>query len=147
MYFVKIVNDKAVLAQTEYPGNDEMANPDVHNGWENRNDWREMADAECIANQLNELAGYTRFLATDAGEHTSPRYDICEAPKVGAEVSKSFNGDSYPEGTIVSTSKSFRVIKTSTGLTFYRRRLTGAWINNNTWSLIEGHHDERNPSF
>ncbi len=144
MFYVKSQNGKAVSAQTEYPGNDEIR---IKGLWSNRNDWKTFEAAEKVAAQLNEVEGYQRFIPTDAGPHCSPQYDICEIPKVGDKVSKSFNGDSYPEGEIVSISKSLKVIKTSTGLSFYRRRLTGALVNHDTWSLIPGHHFEQNPSF
>jgi len=116
----------------------------------NRNDMVSFQDAEQIANDANAFfAGTGRvFAAVDAGEWTSPRFDVVEVPKVGDEVSRAFNGDSYPTGTITRVSgKDFRVITTSTGAKFYRRRLSASWIADQTWYLLKGTHNERNPSF
>lgn len=113
----------------------------------NRNDWKTMLDAELIAAALNDTVKENRYLATDAGPHVSPRYDVIELPRVGDKVSYAFNGDSYPCGEIVSISKSLKVIVTSEGKKFYRRRQTGSWINNGTWSLVPGHISKWNPEF
>lgn len=109
-------------------------------------DWKSFDEAIEIANMLN-ANGAESYIAIDRGECVSPRFDVIELPKVGDPVSKAFNGDSYPEGTIASISKSLRVITTDTGVKFYRRRQTGSWLANGTWSLIHGHHSEQNPHF
>ena len=108
---------------------------------ENRNDWRTFDAAKEVAAHLD---GY---IATDAGRCTSPRFDIIKLPVIGDEVSKGFNGDSYPCGTIKSISKSLRVIETTEGDEFYRVRETGCWRNQGTWSLSAGHVYKQNPSF
>lgn len=93
------------------------------------------------------------YIAIDAGPNVSPRYDVIRCPKVGDKVSYSFNGDTYPDGEIKSISKSLRVIKTTPsegrfyGNIYYRRGLSGSWIKDRTWTLVQGHIDERNPSF
>jgi hypothetical protein len=87
------------------------------------------------------------YIATDAGEYVSPRYDVIAVPTVGSAVSGCFNGDSYPEGVITKISKSLRRVETSTGAVFYRKRQTGCWVSNGTWSMVSGHRNERNPSF
>jgi len=86
-------------------------------------------------------------IIADAGPHRSPRFSIVTPPAVGDKVSYAFNGDSYPDGEVVRVSKSLRVVTTSTGSKFYRRRESGAWVQNGTWSLVRGHVSERNPHF
>lgn len=109
-------------------------------------------DFECfeqavlIAIQAETATGNT-YLPIDNGEGVSPRYDVIEAPKVGDKVSCGFNGDYYPEGEVVKISDSYKVITTSTGKKFYRKGLTASWKNSKIWSLVQGHHDERNPHF
>lgn len=148
MLYVQIKGGKAVRATTQHPQD--------WRGWENRNDWHSLEAAQRIADQLNKavgqveaLFGEPRYIAIDHGAHVSPRYDVVEAPQVNEPVSYSFNGDSYPDGKIVSiTPRTLRVIKTDTGSVYYRRRNSGIWIKKGgTWSLIKGHHNERNPSF
>lgn len=114
-------------------------------GFENRNDWKSLSDATRIAEGLTKTTGVL-YIATDAGETVSPRYDVIVAPKVGDEVSYSFNGDTYPCGTIVKISESLRTITTSDGKKFYRRHQTGSWVKGG-WSLVQGHHYEQNPHF
>lgn len=109
---------------------------------ESRWDWNSFEAAQEVAAALG--AGY---IATDAGPNVSPRYDVIELPKVGDAVSYGFNGDYYPCGEIVSISKSLKKITTSTGRAFFRRRLTGSWVNAGTWSLVPGHVNKRNPEF
>lgn len=112
------------------------------NHLETRNDWKTFDAAKEIALLLGD-----EFIATDAGPHVSPRYDIVKLPKIGDKVSQAFNGDHYPAGQIKSISKSLRLIVTDTGLKFYRVRETGSWRNQGTWFLEAGHHSELNPSF
>jgi len=104
-------------------------------------------DAQAEAARLNGIHPTRHFLACDAGDHCWPRYSVKMAPQVGDEVSYSFNGDTYPCGTITKISDSYKQITTSEGRKFYRRKLTGAWINNGTWSLVGGHRHEQNPHF
>jgi hypothetical protein len=143
MIYVKIEANVAVSASTQYPKEEGGRFPQ---GYENRNDWKTLARAEEIAAQLTASTG-TLYIATDSGPNVSPRFDVIEAPVLGAEVSKSFNGDSYPEGVITKISASLKRIETSTGVVFTRRKQSGAWVEGGTWSMIRGHHSERNPSF
>lgn len=99
-------------------------------------------EAESITAQTGVV-----YLPCDLGEYVSPRYDIVKAPKIGDKVSKALNGDCYPVGVITGVSKSFRVVRTSFGLTFYRRKQSRSWLNTGVWTLVQGHIDERNPSF
>lgn len=111
--------------------------------------WERVSDIAQQATVLSQLEGKNDvFLPVDRGSHTSPRYSVCIAPTVGSKVSKSFNGDSYPQGEITKVSKSFRRVETSTGCVFYRRKQTSAWVQTGgTFSMIHGHVSELNPSF
>jgi hypothetical protein len=113
---------------------------------ESRNDWKTFAAAEEIARGLTETT-CKLYIATDAGSSTSPRYDVIKAPAVGDEVSYSFNSDTYPCGTITRISKTMKRVSTTSGRVFYRRDLTGSWINAGIWSLVQGHITTRNPHF
>jgi hypothetical protein len=109
---------------------------------ESRWDWKDIREVEHIASLLGE-----GFIGTDAGPNVSPRYDVIALPKVGDKVSYAFNGDSYPCGTVKSISKSKSLIITTEGQKFYRRKASGCWKYNRTWSLQPGHVKKTNPSF
>lgn len=113
---------------------------------ENRNDWRTLERATEVAEAVTEFTGEL-YIPVDRGAYTSPRFDVIRAPKVGDKVSYAFNGDSRPCGEIVKISPTMKKITTSDGKEFYRRGQSASWINNGTWSMIQGHHNERNPSF
>lgn len=112
---------------------------------EYRADWKTFERAAEIAAQLTEATG-ERWIATDAGAGTSPRFDIAKVPTVGEKVSRTFNGDTYPCGEIASISKTLKKIVTTDGTVFYRKRLTGAW-SDGTFYMCAGHVHEQNPSF
>ena len=112
-----------------------------------RHDWKSYAEACHIATQVTVAMGGELYIGIDNGELIYPRYDIVKAPVIGDEVSYAFNGDYHPDGVIVSVSASLRVVETDSGNRYYRKRLTGKWLLNKTWSLVAGHHNERNPSF
>lgn len=99
-----------------------------------------------IAESATKLTG-KRYIPIDQGMWCSPRFDVIRLIEIGDPVSYTFNGDSYPDGHVVAISASLKVITTSSGRKYYRRRATGSWIKDGTWSLISGHHDERNPCF
>lgn len=86
-------------------------------------------------------------MIVDRGPRTHPRYAVVRTPKVGDPVSRAFNGDYYPDGVIIKISPSLKVITTDTGTRFYRWRESGWWRANGMWSMVHGHHNERNPSF
>lgn len=125
-------------------------------GWLNRTDFEHpgfdgpAAAAEKIAASAAKLTGKA-YLAVDRGDGVWPRYDVIEAPAVGDEVSKGFNGDYYPVGKIVRVGKGYKQIRVDGPrgqLTFYRRGNTGSWVQaGGTWSLIPGVHNEINPHF
>lgn len=112
----------------------------------NRNDILSIAHAEKIAADATSLTG-NLHIGVDRGNSMWPRFDVIEAPRVGSEVSKAFNGDYYPAGTIVQVSKSLRRVLTSNGTVFYRRGQSGTWLNGGTWAMVPGTINERNPSF
>lgn len=109
----------------------------------NRWDFNTLADAQAVVDAFSE----DNLLAVDKGAWVSPRFDVIEMPKVGDEVSMGFNGDYYPVGTITNISSSLKVITTSTGKKFYRRKLTGQWLYSQTFTLIAGTHSKMNPEF
>lgn len=118
-------------------------------GWINRNDFKSMFDAECVAEQASALLQDGLFLAVDQGRGHYPRYDVVRAPKVGSPVSYGFNGDFYPDGYIVKVGgTNCSRVYTDTGSVYNRFRKSGAWVKRGgTWSMVPGHRDERNPSF
>ena len=136
MYYAMMENGKAVRATLD---------PGASREYEYRADWKTFERAAEIAAQLTEATG-ERWIATDAGAHTSPRYDIARVPTVGEKVSRTFNGDTYPCGEIASISKTLKKIVTTDGTVFYRKRLTGAW-SDGTFYMVTGHIHEQNPSF
>lgn len=112
----------------------------------NRNDITSMAHAEEIAADATALTGKLH-VAADKGNGCYPRFDVIEAPRVGEKVSRCFNGDYYPAGTIVRVSASLKRVTTDTGVTFNRVRQSASWRSNGTWYMTPGHKDERNPHF
>lgn len=115
--------------------------------WVSRHDFHTYDVAQDIATVANDLNNGKHYVATDAGEWCRPQFDVIEVPAVGEKVSYAFNGDSYPDGVITKITDSLRIITTSTGSKYYRKRLTGTWKLRKTWSMISGHHNDRNPSF
>jgi hypothetical protein len=115
-------------------------------GWMTRHDIKSVEHAAEIAESAQKLTGKT-YLPVDSGSGVWPRFDVIEAPAVGEAVSYAFNGDYYPCGHIKSISASFRMITTTEGQKFYRRKQTANWKYNRTWSLVDGHRSELNPSF
>ena len=112
----------------------------------NRNDMADFAHAGRIAADATELTGKLH-IAADRGQYTSPRYDVIEAPVVGTEVSRAFNGDYYPAGKIVKVSASLRRVVTEDGTVFYRRGNTDVWLSGGTWGMSIGRTSRLNPSF
>lgn len=109
-------------------------------------DIESMEAATLLAASLTDLSGH-HFIAIDRGDWHWPQFGVIPAPRVGEPVSISFNGDRYPCGRIKSISTSLRVITTTDGRTFYRKRQSAAWVNDKTWTMIPGHISEKNPSF
>lgn len=156
-----VTNEKGQSRAIE-SDSDEGRQPDIYQKAQSRWDWKTYEAAADVAAKLNadaktdglvDAEGHILFyLATDAGPHQSPRYDVIQAPSLGTFVSKSFNGDSYPIGKIVKIGKNFsriyvgRESNPDDVLCFYRRGLSGRWIlKGGTWGMNQGRHNERNP--
>lgn len=106
---------------------------------------KSMAEAEALAVRATRDLAPRKFLAADAGENVSPRYDVIEAYKVGDKVGYEFNGDRYADGEIIRISESGRVITTSTGKRYYRHKQSSSWLQTGgTWVLSRGHHTTTN---
>jgi hypothetical protein len=115
-------------------------------GWVSRHDFKTFEQAQEVADAASRFEGVD-YIATDAGDYCSPRYDVIKAPQHLAPVSYCFNGDSYPCGHIKTISKTLKKITTTTGKTFYRKRNTGCWVSHGIWSMVQGHVEARNPHF
>lgn len=147
MIYVLIQKGEVTAVSRDYPKDDiGFFVRGQRDGWQNRSDWQSFEEVELIADQVTRITG-KRFIPTDSGEYVSPRYDVIECPTVGDDVSYTFNGDYYPGGKITSISKSLKVIRTSEGRTFYRRKRTGAWLYHGIWSLVPGTIRRWNPEF
>jgi hypothetical protein len=108
-------------------------------------DWSSYEEAVDAAAQLTERG--TKWLAVDEGSHTSPRYGVFEAYKIGDLVSYCFNGDCHPCGTIIRITPTLTVV-TSEGKRFRRVGSSSTWLmENGSWALTKGVHTDRNPSF
>jgi len=106
--------------------------------------------AKRVAELATKLTGKLH-VPTDSGPYVSPRFDVIEAPKVGDDASYAFNGDYYPCGKITAISDSLRRIvatdEKGVKRVFWRRRQSGAWVYQGTWSLVQGHVSRLNPEF
>ena len=117
---------------------------------ENSRSLKSCQQANEIAAALSTIYGET-FIPADDGPGTSHRYGVITLPKLGEDVSCSFNGDSYPCGKITRITPSLRITATDDrGNTkvFNRYKQSGGWkMVGGTWWMVEGIHYERNPSF
>jgi hypothetical protein len=95
---------------------------DVESRW----DWKTFDAAKEVAAALG-----AEYAATDSGEGVSPRYDIIKLPQVGEPISYD----------------SKRIVTSTEGQKFYRRKESGAWIYQRTWSMVRGHISRMNPEF
>lgn len=109
-------------------------------------DW-DIKDLDHATKHAAELTIATgdQWIPIDHGKWVAPQYSVAKMPVIGEDVSYGFNGDYYPDGKIVKVSKTLKVITTSSGKRYYRKRQTNTWLNNKTWALVDGIHDERNP--
>ena len=144
MFYFRIVNDTVTQIGVDL-SLENYRDP----SWISRHDITSFEHAEQIASQANALIGAgTALIPIDSGEHCWPRYDVVEAPKVGDKVSRCINGDYYPDGEIVKVSgQNSRIVTTSTGRKYYRRRLSGAWVADKFYSMVSGHISRLNPEF
>jgi hypothetical protein len=112
-------------------------------GWISTRDLPSFSAAKTLATYLTAMTG-KQWIGVDEGE-VYPRFRVIEAPQIGDFVSKSFNGDAYPVGTITKISSTWQVT-TDAGVKFRRYRETGGWKQvGGTWWMIKGRHDERTP--
>jgi hypothetical protein len=160
-YFLLNGDLEVIATSSKFPGNDSIPARKpadgvyrgrdtvwlMSAGWTDRNDWETLADAERIAASATKATGKT-WLACDRGEHTSPRYDVIEAPVVGQEVSHGFNGDAYPLGKITKISPDFKTVMVLSKMGVRHRftRRGAGWINKG-WSLLPGSQYRQNPEF
>jgi hypothetical protein len=133
---VGIARDHSQLNQYRktFPGSSEITS------WEIKS----LEQATMIARDASVFTGQT-YIPIDEGEYVSPRYSVMKSFHAGDDVSRGFNGYYYPEGYIVKITD--RIITTSTGMKFYRKKLTSSWLYNRMWHLCSGHIYEQNPSF
>jgi len=150
MLYIRIEAGFPVEVSAEYPGKGQKeitwarrADGSWGSGWFSRNDIKSFAFARTMAELLTEKFG-KRYLPCQRG---SSEFDVIEAPVVGNEVSKGFNGDYYPCGKIVKITPTFQ-ITTSDGTKFRRVKESAGWreVGRGFW-MVAGVHDERNPSF
>lgn len=147
MIYVLIQNGEVAAVSSDYPKDGTgFFVRGQRDGWQNRNDWRSFEEAELIADQVTRFTG-KRFIPIDCGPNVYPQFDVIECPTIGDDTSYTFNGDYYPCGKITSISKSLKLIRTSDGKAFYRRKRTGAWLYRGTWALVPGTIRRWNPEF
>lgn len=143
-FYFRIVNDTVVSISGKLT-DEQHRDP----SWMSRHDIRSFEHAEQIASQANAMLGAgTVLIPVDSGENCWPRYDVVEAPKVSEKISRVLNGDYYPDGEIVKISgKNHRIVTTSTGRKYYRRRQSSVWIADKYYSMVRGHISRLNPEF
>jgi len=150
MFYIRLHNGLPKEVTDTYPDTDAVWAKHPHNGkargWMTSRDFEFFEQAESMARYLTAMTGET-YLGCDEGEGHWPRYRLVLAPKVGDFVSKSFNGDSYPVGTITKISPTW-IVTTDVGKKFRRWKDSGGWREQGRgfW-MVHGHHDERNPHF
>ena len=113
--------------------------------WVSRHNFKSFEQAQQVADAASRFEG-VEYIATDAGAHSYPRFDVIKAPQTLDPVSYSFNGDTYPCGYIKTISKTMKKITTTDGHTFYRYKQSGSWMRK-CWYMVSGHIEERNPHF
>lgn len=106
-----------------------------------------LAAAETAAARLTEETG-EQHIAYESS-YAFDRFVVARLPQVGDEVSKGFNGDYYPCGKIDRISETYSWIATEDGDVFARVG-PACWKQGGkrgAFSLVQGHHNERNPHF
>lgn len=142
MIYVKVENGIPVKISNIY--SDEIR--ESHDQWQSQHDWTSLEQVQALALYVTAMTGEAH-VGTDAGDHVSPRYNICRLPQIGDRVSYGFNGDFYPDGEIVKISKNLQVT-TSSGRRYRRQGNSARWlVVGGTWALVAGHVSALNPSF
>jgi len=147
MFYILLKNGLPTEISDKYPSAaGEIHSRDGKNGWISSRDFEAREQADAMAKYLTAMTGKIH-LGVDEGEGVSPRYRVIEAPQIGDFVSRSFNGDSYPVGTIVKITPTW-IVKTDSGKTFRRWKETGGWREQGRgfW-MVKGYHEEKNPHF
>ena len=147
MFYIYLHNGLPREIASEHPKGAPWADHDHKgSGWISSRDFRTFEQAKRMAGYLSFMTGAT-YLPVDEGESVSPRYRVIKAPVIGDDVSRSFNGDSYPCGKIVKITPTWQVT-TDQGTKFRRYKETGGWreAGRGSW-MIAGIHNERNPHF
>jgi len=103
--------------------------------------WTTLAEVQAIAERINQKAGKPLYKGVDHGEWQHPRFDIITRPQVGDPVSYTSGGDYYPDGVVVKITDKDHIL-TSEGHT-YRPKLGGWRRTGGTWSLVCGHHSDK----
>jgi hypothetical protein len=109
----------------------------------NRTMWKDASYVHELCTKLNEKFG-DKYMVISTNFAIGNKMDIILKPQIGDEVSRAFNGDIYPCGTITHISKTMKKITTSHGTTFWRQGDSGCW-RDMPWSMVPGHRYEQNP--
>lgn len=143
MFYIKFNGGLPCRISEEYPKDRAVGR---ENGWISSRDFETKKDADTVATYLTSMTGDI-YLGVDEGPGVSPRYRVIKAPKIGDEVSRSFNGDTYPSGKIVKITPTWQVT-TDEGRKFLRYKETGGWreAGRGFW-MVRGHIYEQNPHF
>jgi hypothetical protein len=146
VFYIRFQRGRPVEVRKERPPAETRQDWNPINGWQVNRDPTSFEQAESWARYLTAMTGKA-YVGTDEGDGTWPRYRVIEAPMIGDKVSRSFNGDTYPEGEITAITKAGQVT-TSTGAKFRRRGTTSGWreVGGSFW-LCGGHQYEQNPHF
>lgn len=145
MIYIKLDNGLPVEIKTKLTADEASSKV-----WQSRWDWKSFEEVERLAAYLSAMTGKIH-LGVDSGPCVSPQFDVIEAPRVGDEASRGFNGDYYPVGKIVRITKGLMVItedEHGKQRRFNRIKKSGGWreVGRGFW-LVSGVRDERNPSF
>lgn len=108
MIYLKLIASKAVQAITRQEAKDLASGVDVFCDW----DYTSFEQVENFVKELNSQQS-VKYVAVDRGDFVSPRFSVVKMFFVGQEVSKGFNGDYYPQGTVTKISKTGRKITLS----------------------------------
>lgn len=92
----------------------------------NARSFRSYDQVETVAKLANQFVGSDAFMAIDGGHGTWPRYDVIKKPKIG-DIVQSYDTQYKDEGNIVSISPTLTTVKTSSGKTFNRIRMSSLW--------------------
>jgi hypothetical protein len=107
----------------------------------------EMTTFEKASKVAQDATNFSGHLYIAVENNYSPRYAVVKAPCIGDQVSRSFNGDSYPAGIITRVSASLKRVETDTGVVFWRKKKSSLWVNNKCWNMSQGHRNTINPHF